>query len=613
MKYFLYKLKTLKVHIVAVCLFSFASYPLFGIAFADYSKAYAFREKSRLSGLNLSTPEFLQLDRELNDKASTTMFMAVIGLIALVALFTTGIPILMKCFGYLQKKPRADMEMSAPVTPVARFFGNFFAGLTAYLVPHIIAALVGLAIIGGNYGEPTVDWVCVVIGRMMIYGLMMCVLFYCTTTLIVAVCGRTRTAVITTLVMNLAVPAITFGAGVLSFRFGLGLTEGLVDEMFGKVGWFTPLGLLVKFFVQGIFGTKSGGAVEIPQMLLFLLYCAVFVAAAYFLVKRRRHERTGSAYVFRYARHVFAAATVLAATMTIAAEVVVSMNENNYLWQGISASTVAGMIAVDIVLWLVAAFGFFCAFEFGGSKGERNRKKRFILYAPFIVGSALVTFISAFTQGFGAACYVPDVSEILTANLDVRVGDVWYYSDGSPFFHGDGYDKIEPDMITELHRDIISKNSAGSGMLDVTYKLRNGENITRYYRVSDEFLERAFDINKGTQSLLRFDEDDIIPEDTVTVIRRYDYKNEKCAENIPMKEFVDAFNADCSAVTFEQAKKINSQSGRSIEISFNYWYGSRNSDKTGTTTVWKQIFPFYNNTLALLEKYGLSQNDIFRR
>ena len=599
MKYYLYKLKTLKAHFIAVLIFSFASYPLSGIAFADYSRLFSYfqntADKNTIPGTAF---------RELDDKASTMMFMAIIGAFALVALFVMGIPILMKCFGYLQKKPRADMEMSAPVTPAARFFGNFFAGLTVYLVPHITAALVGSAIIGDGFGEPTADWVCVVARRMMIYGIMMCVLFYCTTTLIIAVCGRTRTAVTMTLFMNIAVPAITFAAGVLSFRFGLGLAPGLADEMFNRIGWFTPLGLLVKFFVQGVIGTKPEGNIELPQLLLFLLYCAAIPAAAYFLVKRRRHERTGSAYVYKHARHVFAATAVLAVTMTVAAEVVVSMGENNSIWWGVSASTVAGIIAVDIVLCLIASFGFFCAFEFGGSKGERNRKKRFILYAPFIVGSALVTFLSALTQGIGAAYYVPDVSEILTANLDVCVGEKWYYSDGSPFFRDDGYDKTDPALITELQRDIISNNSAGGGMLDVSYTLRNGTDIMRYYRVSDEFLERAFELVKGAQSILVPDGHDLKPEDTVTVTYNAGYKMEERAENIPIKELEDAINSDFSAVTFEQAKHIDSKSDRVIQISFS-WQDDTDPDSTGMTTVWRTVYPFCTNTIAVLEKYGL--------
>ena len=611
MKYFLYKLKTLKVHIVLMCIFAAASYPIFSAALSDYCGTYAEYNNLIKAGYNYSSPEVSRLGDLLTDKMSTTVFMGVIGAVALVAMFTIAIPILTKCFGYLTKKPLADMEMTALVTVRTRFFGSFFAGLAVYLVPHLIAVLIGSVITLPETGVRIVDNVNESYRRMMIYGLMMCVLFYCTTALIVAVCGRTKTTVIMTLFMNIAVPAITFSAGVLSFKYGFGLAEGLVDEMFGKVGWFTPLGLLLKFGVQGIFGTKSGGAVEIPQLLLFMLYCAVFAAAAYFLVKRRRHERTGSAFVYKHARHVFAATAVLAVTLTIAAEVILSLDD--MAWSGVAAGTVAGIIAVDVVLWLVASFGFFCAFEFAGSRGEKHKGKRFILFAPFIIGSAAVTFLVTLTQGFGAAAYVPDESEILLANLDVCVGDIWYYSDGSTWFREDGYNTVDTALITGLHRDIISKNSAGSGVLDVSYTLKNGMNITRYYRVSDEFVERAFEMTKGAQSLQKLYGDNTVLKDTVTVIKRDRYYDNviHCAENIPMKELADALNADCSALTFEQAKEIDSQSGRVIEIRYDYIDGSSSYDRTGYTTVWKTIFPIYKNTIAVLENYGISQSDLF--
>ncbi|MBR5089059.1 MAG: hypothetical protein IK093_06490, partial [Ruminiclostridium sp.] len=410
MKYYLYKLKTLKAHIITMFILSFASYPLFCIVFSDYVSAWAAITDKSNSDLYRNSPEYYIAEASIRDKASTTVFMAVIGAVALIALFTMGIPILMKCFGYLHKKPRADMEMTAPVTAGTRFFGNFFAGLTVYLVPHIIAVIIGSAVLGGNFGDSQTEAFCDIVKRMMIYGIMMCVLFYCTTTLIAAVCGRTRTAVIITVFMNLAAPVITFTSGVLSFRYGFGLYTGLIDEMTGKVSWLTPLGLLIRFFVRGIFGTKSDGDIGIMQLIPFLLYCAAFVAAAYFLVKHRRHERTGSAYAFRYARHVFTGTAILAVTMATATEAVLSFED--YYFRGISPATAAGITVVYMVVWLLASFGCFCAFEFAESKGEKHRKKRFILLAPLIIGSVAVTYLSTLTQGYGAAYDIPDVSEI---------------------------------------------------------------------------------------------------------------------------------------------------------------------------------------------------------
>jgi hypothetical protein len=605
MKYFLYKLKTLKIHIVAMCIFAAASYPLFCIAVSDRARIYAQYCQMKDAGLPYDSPEIQHINTLLDDANSTAVFVGFIGAVALIAMFTMAIPILMRCFGYLHKKPAADMEMTAPVTVRTRFFGNFFAGLAVYLVPHIIGVLVGTAVLGADTGIRLIDSPFGILRRMMIYGLMMCVLFYCSTMLIVAVCGRMRTAVILTVFMNFAIPAITICSGLISFRYGYGLKAGLIDEMLDKTGWFTPLGLLIKFFAQGLFVTEVGGNINIIQMIQFLLYCALFVIAAYFLVKRRRHERTGKTYTFRYARHFTAAVAVLAATLAVSTAVMFSVEDMT--WSGVNASTVTGIIIVDAVMWLIASFGLFCAFEFADSKGEKNRKKRFIMFAPFILGSALVTFAVTLTQGFGAAYYVPDVKDVVSAKIYTGIGDM-----GMSLY---GFDAVDTAAVTELHSEIISANirpfgiSSGSDYVDISYGLKDGRSITRYYTLPVEYSRKAFEAIKKSSKL--FDDEAAYSDRTVTcTIDPMDDKKpfptavEIPAVEIPTDKLQEAFSADVLDMTYEQAKAVNYDDGVYLLIDYEI-------DENRGGTEYKRIYPFFTHTLALLEVYGIPSGEIF--
>lgn len=617
MKYFLYKLRTLKVHIVLMCIFAAASYPLFSVAYKDYFGTYVEYDKLIQAGYNYSSPEVCRLNDLLTDKLSTTVFIGIIGIVALIAMFTTGIPILVKCFGYLTKKPLADMEMSTPVTVRTRFFGSFFAGLTIYLVPHIIAAAAGLLIVGADTGVRIVDNVNESYRRMMIYGLMMCVLFYCSTALIITVCGRIRTAVVLTVFMNFAVPAVTICAGLISFHYGYGLNTGLADEMVERVGWFSPLGLLIKYLAQGIFGSHVSGMIGLPHILLFMLYCAAFVIAAYFLVKRRRHERTGKAYVYKNARHVVSATAVLAVTLIIFTAVISSLD--NMMWMGVAAGTVAGIIAVDAVLWLLTSFGFFCACEFAESKGEKNRKKRLALFAPFILGSAAVTFALTFTQGFGAAYYVPEADNTEWIHMSVDIGDMFF---GANYFDKEIYSKSfdegiygsqildgqpDPGEITKLHRDIIAGGRGDTGEVTISYKLKNGVSVSRKYNVSEEYLKRAFEFTE-LPDLRLWQFEGIGKSELVKVAAPGDYPDEHIVSaEMPSGELFEAIKADCCNIDFFQALSYNAHSADDN----GYFWVSYGENYGNSFTI--NINKLFTRTIDLLEQYGIPRDELFRQ
>ncbi|MBR5089247.1 MAG: hypothetical protein IK093_07460 [Ruminiclostridium sp.] len=616
MKYYLYKLRTLKVHIVLMCIFAAASYPLFSSALAAYFNIYIGYDEMVKTAYNRNSAELAKLDEMLSDALNTTIFMGIIGAVALIAMFTTAIPVLVKCFGYLSKKPLADMEMSAPVTVRTRFFGSFFAGLTVYLVPHVIAAAIGWAEIGGDTGVRVIDNVHESYRRMMIYGLMMCVLFYCSTALIVAVCGRIRTAVILTVFMNFAVPAVTICAGYLSFTFGYGLNTGLVDEMFERVGWFSPLGLLIKYLAQGIFGSHASGMIQPAHLLLFLLYCAVFAAAAYFLVKHRRHERTGNAFVFKNARHVFSAAAVLAVTLIITSSVVPGFDAMTQI--GVAAGTVARIVAVDAVLWLLTTFGFFCAFEFAGSKGEKNRKKRFALFAPIVMASAAVTFAVTFTQGFGAAYQVPVPDNIDNARISVEVGDMYFsaaYFDKeiyAPYFDEGIYgseildDQPDPSEITNLHRDIITGVRGDTGEVEISYALKSGVAVSRKYTVPEEYLKRAFELT-GMPDIKPWELEGIGKSEYVKVETPYRGKPAMSAE-IPSEEFLKAIKADCADLSYERAKIMNTHSADE-NCYFWVYYGSGEEKYSYGFSI--TVNSLFTRTIDLLEQYGIPREELF--
>ena len=368
MKYFRYKSGTLKIHLIVVSILSLVSYPMFCFVYSMYMDA---NNQLEQYGDEISYAAHSELISHIGELGNTMRYLLIIGAVALILLFFTGFVIVTRNFRYLYDKNYADRDMSLPVSAKTRFFGDFFSGLAVYTVPHIIGILIGAAFIGPIEPESSLSTFSNGIYSAMVTGLLMCIEFYCMTLVILSVCGRLAKVVKLTLLMNIFIPACSLSAATLSMMWGYGIPSvSWADIM--TAGIFSPLGLLIRF-VSGLqiirFDTLAVAS-DIPFCIMTLVYCAALTATAYFLIIHRRHERTGEAYVYKYARRIVSLFVVFTITTVIGMFTLASIV--NYEESEYTRILLGSVFVPTGIAWLVSTVLFYIACEFS----DRNKEKK---------------------------------------------------------------------------------------------------------------------------------------------------------------------------------------------------------------------------------------------
>ena len=597
MKYYLYKLSTLKAHLAVMCLSALASFPLFCTVYADLCDAAgALSAAFDLHDTEVrKNAQFIAAEKIVIDKGYTTVFVGIIGIIALIGVFLTGFIALTKCFKYLRNKETADMEMSAPVTPQTRFFGSFFAGLTVFLVPYIIASAAGALIINGT--EPPNIYLCPdlrgFIENMMIYGLMICLMFWCQTSLLASICGRLGKLIKLTVLMNFVLPLITVCAGILSYSGGYGLVEGSADEILAMTGQFSPLGLLIEFASLYGFGIRVTGLAPMPHIVFILIWSALFAVGAYILTTHRRHERTGKAYVYPLARSIVSALTVLAVTFLFGCTFVASPSLNGSLVQ---AKAMAELVLSEIAFYIIGSLGMFTACELADSKGEKHRAKRFTRYFPYVLASAAIVWICTLTGGFGAADFIPSPEELDEVYLDIVMPYTY------PNNETDGYD---PQEITQLHRQLINERYVPGKLentyVTINYRTKDGMPYRRKYYLTAEEFEQVFELAKKADVFVHYfglyDNVEWGEYVQAAKVSDYDEYNNKSTVTIPADKLKAAIRKDCDELTPKDILE-RTEPVRHLVVRYN-------SDANSPHIVYIGLSSFMKNTIELLDQYNI--------
>ncbi|MBP5606244.1 MAG: hypothetical protein J6X60_12020, partial [Ruminiclostridium sp.] len=356
MKYFLHKIRELRAFLVVFCLLALISYPLFCGALGTYST-----ERDRYYTLTDSgyfqMPEHFAeygeaIERFDNVRYTTEIFMF-ISLTALAVMFAGCAAAAVRSFRYLYSRERADKELMIPVSSGARFIGDFFSGLAVTLIPHIAAVLTGIAILAAAHPvelkyDIIAEYVSV-IHNCMIGGIIMCVELYCITVLLTAVCGKLSRVIWMTVFTNIALPVIIVTAAFISIQNARGMDPDLAEMPSAYI--FMPGGFLLKMITELRIGSVvrygsspvNSGVTDLSPLsyAFIIIYCAALAAAAYFLIKHRRNERTGNAYVYKYARQIMSGIAVLSITFLMFAEMCSVMTTNEITRSGITLSELA--------------------------------------------------------------------------------------------------------------------------------------------------------------------------------------------------------------------------------------------------------------------------------
>ncbi len=256
----------------------------------------------------------------------------IIAVICFGAAVIVGMITAVSVFQELWKKTKVDMLCSLPLTGKQRFFSHYLAGAWSYLLPYVLAVVLGWLVI--LIGSCIVDFDALeyvtrseFLGELCplyTYGtlgmFLLMALYYTITVLISVCCGTYFESIYTTLLLNCLVPG-TLAALLLVITDNVYALD--FDYLWQCIGFTSPIGGLIyliylisyridnydpSFYYGGLSGSEGGTFGMLPAFTIWAVWIVIFTAAALIgamlLYKRRKAEEVGKPFVFHGAYYL---------------------------------------------------------------------------------------------------------------------------------------------------------------------------------------------------------------------------------------------------------------------------------------------------------------------
>lgn len=620
--YFKYKMKGLSACTIMQMILGLLSYPFLLTVAALYLDVR--RQREEASQLRMEMIQNQELYYALCDKENMlemfTGLVMVICVLALIGIFLMNLITMLNAFRWLYRKNIVDMDYSLPVTSDTRFWGDFLAGFLSATVPHIISVIIGMLLLNLPafalaIGEQFEIFRSTAIGLMWT-GVAASVMFYCFSLLIASCCGGAGHARLMPILLSLAVPVVHWFTMMLSMigAYGYDCLSSVNDYI--TVAGTSPCGMLflaaLSMLDSELFGIANDNYVYLllrPEVLIpFVLITLASVVGAYLLVKVRRAERVGSAYVFKAAKYIFQTIITLAIVMIFALVAV----------QSLADCTLSETAPTIIFGALFVTFAVYIAMEAASNGGVKGLHWGILRYAVTIAGSAVICFALICSEGFGVGYRVPNPDDAVIAGVNF----------GTLSFDSDFEQPENIRLVTEAQKALkkekpysnvfegIKNGYCGSHFryrdseyqVAFRYRMKNGseknyyfyitkeenDNIVKTLTVPEKFLssyqylicmDYGYNVNRA--------------EAFVTGISSDAGKNYSALKSeLSVQELYDAIAADAQKVTFDLVNQA--EAGiyeKELVLSLKY-------KETALSEVTLNIFPWFDNTISLLKQHG---------
>lgn len=563
-KYFIYQLGRLKGIIIFATIFSMLFFPCI---FLEYGA----------------------LESNLEFQSAILAILSFFGLIA-VALIAP-----LKAMNHLYTKTSADNILSLPLTASQRFIADICAGFGAFAVPFAVSIPVSFAVRTIFNSSINFDYV--------FLAFFLLLMFAAFNTLFITCCGRKTEAILYPIALNIAVPLFTILGTFISYYNSYGLSSiysdsavGFEQALDGFLGYFagvtSPLGAFFLAFIK---------PVRIP-IIVAAVMTIVFLAISFVLYIKRPAQRIGQSFVFK---PVFIITTIFISISAIITYISFSL-EFSYVDDFDFGSNIFAVAVVVFILMLVM--------EFINGKRIKSILKFLLKYAAATIGGLLLCFMLYSSEGFGIVSYIP-------ADDSIEYIDIYNFNSLNAYFYNDqacvrgGTDAAE--LISDFHSDRVEnriENDYNSGIIYITYNLKNGQKVQRtYVDGGDEFWNAVYQsegyrLNEINTLLLKTKNWKTV-DPIYTVAFTNEHNNKICyalAANIPFPtELVNALEKDLAADSMygrhTDAAIGILRFGTDYDEDSGKEYMDFNTIDTGSDI---RIYESYTNTIAYLNTIG---------
>lgn len=366
-------------------------------------------------------------------------------------------------FAFLYSRSSSDFFHSLPLKRTKLLASRFFASIVPILLPTVLSYAAMCGILALDYVEGSI--------RPILTGFAynILILFMCAAfTMIFIVCAGS--------IFDLIISFVTFNIGIIIIQF---ITSSLCNEYLWGYTWQTEYKLLMYsspfyYAFVGLFGLLNGETAYVDNHAVFalklILITLLSLVAAFLLYKRRKSEKSGVSYAYKF--------------IYIVCALIIGI---------VGAYLVGALFAdgeIDLIFWIFSVVGgLLAAVTFGAinDRGFKSVKKSLIIGGASVVCLA-VTALTLWCGFFGYSTRIPSADKVVSASVS---------------FGGNNFDFTNPELVLKLHGAIIENGAETDKYQDISlsYSLKNGDSFKRVYYVDyNDYLDTLLEIYKSDES-----------------------------------------------------------------------------------------------------------------
>ncbi len=549
-------------------------------------------EKERLANLMNPNSYHSYVDFEIYMVISVFAMM-IFCVVVMVTTFNT--------YHYLYNKPMVDVVYSLPITTKQRFFSDYLAGLTTFMLPYVVSIIISLIIngIGKSVCHKWANEEYNTLANFLIIaliGFLTLLMLYTTIVLVLTFCGSIVEGIGYTFIFNALIPIVT----AITVFFIEGTSFGLdSEEIIIKVIQNISVGggLITLVNAMDYYDSTLATPEMFIWIFIYLLVTAILFGCAYFLYNKRKAEDISKPIVFKPVYYVLM--TFICYCFAV----------------GITISSLSFSV-FEAFPWIMCGSIVFFILDSVTNRGFKKFGIGIVKYLGMTAGSIALLLILANSDAFGASQRIPNAKNIKEIRLENRIDPFGISNYYQPITF-DSEDTEEIEIILESHQSIIddykayldTKPSLGEKIsyeidgsyqsVGYEYDLKAGSSFARYYsRVNYDTvatLSKLYLSDKNIQIIsdelfarvdYRYEEDEQAKFISDFIYDKYQNELNYSISVNDYKRLVDAYVTDLKSATIEEL------TNEAITIGF--------------ISRVNPIFSSYKNTLALLKEFDIN-------
>lgn len=366
-------------------------------------------------------------------------------------------------FSFLYSRNGSDFFHSLPLKRTKLLASRFFASIVPIFIPTVLTYAAMSGILALDYVEGSM--------RLVLTGFVynILILIMCTAfTMIFIVCAGS--------IFDLIISFVTFNIGIIIIQF---INSTLCQEYLWGYPWeaeYKQLLFSSPFYYAfvGLFGLLNGETEYVDSYAVFtlklILITLLSLVVAFLLYKRRKSEKSGVSYAYKFIYIVCA------------------------LIIGIVGAYLIGALfsdgEINLIFWIFSVVGgLLTAVTFGAinDRGFKTVKKSLVIGGCSVVCLA-VTALSLWSGFFGYSTRIPSAERVKSAAVS---------------FNGCVVEFADPDLVFKLH-GAIAENGAETEeyeYISVSYSLKNGDSFKRAFYIDyNDYIDTLLEIYRSDEN-----------------------------------------------------------------------------------------------------------------